>query len=590
MLPRGTGGSAAVSGASGLLAGETQGLALDFTDDFYYATTSLYGSARVIDTGTPANNYNSHPYGLLTYTNPSAKMTMGPSGLLRFGAHNLILSAEDFSHALWIKIDATVTANDAVAPDGTLTADKVVFADASANILQSVTTSFPTNLSIWILGTASQTIQVNDGTNPNAVTLTGAWQQVTVNTTVANPFINVSTNGSTTATTVWLWRAHIRRTPSDDTYLATTSAARYALPYEWSSAGVLQGILVEEARTNLLTYSEQFDNAAWSTTACTVTANAAVSPDGQTTAELLTPTAVSSFHRINNAAAAAATTSGTLSCFVKPNGYTQIALRENSASGVSAVFLLTGSGSVVGTHSVAGHTASNAVITALANGWYRLSFTYTLSGSATSSLGIYVLNGTWTTGDPHSLTFTADGTSGAYVWGAGHDAGAFATSYIPTLASTVTRAADNISLATSAFPYLQSATTVYIKYNYIGATTTPYPIALDNGAGLSVFAGIRHNANQFNTQAGAVTISPGLTTPGSNKIAFAQASADRAVSANGNAANTSVAAYTPGLATSLAIGQLGGTPSVYASTCYISQIMYLPRRASNAELVTLTTP
>lgn len=53
-----------VSLAKALAAGETQALALDLTDNFWQPSTGHYGSAYVLDTGTPANNYDSHPHGL----------------------------------------------------------------------------------------------------------------------------------------------------------------------------------------------------------------------------------------------------------------------------------------------------------------------------------------------------------------------------------------------------------------------------------------------------------------------------------------------------------------------------------------------
>src|SRR5690606_29812372 len=66
---------------------------LSFIDSFFLSSTSHYGSARVKDTGTPANNYNSHPFGLLSYPGASVKLCRGP-GNLRYGAHNLLLYSE----------------------------------------------------------------------------------------------------------------------------------------------------------------------------------------------------------------------------------------------------------------------------------------------------------------------------------------------------------------------------------------------------------------------------------------------------------------------------------------------------------------
>jgi hypothetical protein len=78
---------------------------------------------------------------------------------------------------------------------------------------------------------------------------------------------------------VYVEDAHLRRTPSDSTYLATTTAARYGLPFEWDASGNLQGILVEEARTELCLHNSDLTNAAWTKSNLT-TAKTATGPDG----------------------------------------------------------------------------------------------------------------------------------------------------------------------------------------------------------------------------------------------------------------------------------------------------------------------
>lgn len=429
--------------AKELAAGETQALAFDFTDDFWQADTGHYGSAWVKDTGTPANNYNSHPYGLLTYSAPSAKWVMGPAGLL------------------------------------------------------------------------------------------------------------VESTGK--------------------------------LPFEWDSSGNLLGILVEEARTNLCTYSEKFDNAAWSTTEITVAADSTTAPDGTTTADKVTPSTGTNYHRINNAAAVAADTTGTLSCFIKPNGYTQVALRENSSTGAAAVFDLTGSGSVDGTHAPGGTTINSATVTALPNGWYRCAFSYTKGGSSSSSLGIYVIDGSWTSGDPHSVTYAGDGTSGCYVWGAQHEVGAFPTSYIPTIGSTVTRAADNISLATSAFPYSTSVGTVFAQASSrFSAGTSPASAIDSNGRWLYVGnAGEVRSYDGVNITQAASTISDGAVF----KAAAALGSGSSSITQNGATADTGTFDNTMGTGTYY-IGS--GYTAAYMNG-HIKRLMHLPRKMSAAEIQTLTT-
>ena len=70
------------------------------------------------------------------------------------------------------------------------------------------------------------------------------------------------------------------------------------------------------------------------------------------------------------------------------------------------------------------------------NGWVRCSVTGTCVSSGSTALTFYL--------DGYGA-FTGDGTSGIYIWGAQLEAGAYATSYIPTLGASVTRLADACS-------------------------------------------------------------------------------------------------------------------------------------------------
>jgi hypothetical protein len=166
-------------------------------------------------------------------------------------------------------------------------------------------------------------------------------------------------------------------------------------------------------RYNLLTFSEEFDNAAWtlpgSPNQYTVTANAEIAPDGTTTADKLTPPAALSSGHIRQE------TTGNpreviRSCYAKSAGYDYLIIQNDNAAG-NAVFNLS-NGTVV--TAGAGITAT---ITPVGNGWYRCVAVY---GAASGGAGNRMALGISPDGVVVSVytSWTGDGTSGIYIWGA----------------------------------------------------------------------------------------------------------------------------------------------------------------------------
>jgi hypothetical protein len=203
-----------------------------------------------------------------------------------------------------------------------------------------------------------------------------------------------------------------------------------------------KGLLIEESRANAFTYSQDFGNAVWVRAITNVSTDVAVSPDGTTNADSLIPTTATGNHSIRQPTSLTNGVVYTMSGCFKANGYRRVMLRESTAFGNAAVFDLI-SGTVVGT------TSATGAITNFGNGWYRCQMTFTSGWTNTSDMNIFVMpdNGT----NFATASFTGDGTSGAYIWGAQLEAGAFATSYIPTTTTSLTRNADVVTMTGTNF-------------------------------------------------------------------------------------------------------------------------------------------
>ncbi len=182
--------------------------------------------------------------------------------------------------------------------------------------------------------------------------------------------------------------------------------------------------------TNKSQYSEQFENAYWGLVDTeTPTANDTTAPDGQTTADKIVPSANNNIHYIWNTTISL-TGQNTISVFAKYNGY-NIGIRpQGIGSGQAFANFDLQNGTILGS---GGTSYDDSSITSFGDGWYRISMT--MDNASTYGINFYAVNGTTATELP---TFTADGTSGYYLWGAQVNAGATLTPYVRTGATAQT--------------------------------------------------------------------------------------------------------------------------------------------------------
>lgn len=216
-----------------------------------------------------------------------------------------------------------------------------------------------------------------------------------------------------------------------------------------------RGLLIEEQRVNLLLRSEEFDNATWTKTRSSITANATTSPDGTANADrFVIDTTPATNHPVGQSASVTSGTTYALTVFAKADQFSQINLRFSAQFPAGNAYYDLNSGTVSSSGTIV-----SASMTSFGNGWWRCVLVMTANATGAAAGQIFLAQS-------NSITIaTADGTSGLFLYGAQLEAGSFATSYIPTVASTVTRAADDASMTGTNFSswYNQSEGTVVVS-------------------------------------------------------------------------------------------------------------------------------
>jgi hypothetical protein len=175
--------------------------------------------------------------------------------------------------------------------------------------------------------------------------------------------------------------------------------------------------LIQSMPYNLLTYSEQFDNAAWTKYIGSVTANATTSPSGLQNADKFIDSTDNEVHALYKAYTISGDT--TFSIYVKSAEYSKIAF-TNLSDGGTAKFDIS-NGTIISTSA----QWKNSTIQNVGNGWYRIaSTTNGISGS--KAIGTSLLNSS------NQEVFVGTGTSGIFLWGAQVNQGSTAKPYFAT--------------------------------------------------------------------------------------------------------------------------------------------------------------
>ncbi len=279
-------------------------------------------------------------------------------------------------------------------------------------------------------------------------------------------------------------------------------------------------LLTEPQSTNLALWSEDFSNGVWiNTENTTINVNVETSPDGSLTADKIIPDAVSSFHRIVQNSTIINGTNNTYSVFSKSNGCDYLVLRYNDGGGSNFNICFNVDTGIVEFNGGAGV----AEIIECKDGWYNCKYTFTSSGTNgsffLSARPIVVLSNAIT-------AYTGDGTSGLYIWGAQLEQQSYATSYIKTEGTTVTRNADVVTGAGDVTTFNSQEGVLYAEIAALSDDDSSFRcISLNDGTSSNVVKFVFYLNNIFaETVVGGVNqgtttyVFPSITS--SNKIAL----------------------------------------------------------------------
>jgi hypothetical protein len=391
------------------------------------------------------------------------------AGLVELVPYNLFSYSEQFTNAYWLKAASggvslpTITENTTIAPNGTTTADTIVFPAVSGSQFSfiynepGVVGSYTT--SIYLKGALGGEIiwisWTNDGVNylRKQLTLTTSWERYdyTANVPATNQGVifgidlRDSQQSAKPSQTIYAWGAQLVEGSTAKDYQKTET--RLNIPRLDYSNGTCPSLLVEPQRTNLLTYSSSFDNSDWVKSNATISANTIASPSAIQDADSIIENTATGIHIFYQGPIAASSGIYTTSMFFKKNTrqYAFLQIAVNGAADRFTAVIDLNNGNVTDTTTVGSPTSTSYTTEDFGNGWYRLTVSaqhnsgnvFLVSGLSDSATPTYNV-----TGEPN---YTGNGTGSVYAWGAQIEAGNYSTSFIPTTSASVTRNADVIS-------------------------------------------------------------------------------------------------------------------------------------------------
>ena len=351
--------------------------------------------------------------------------------------------------------------------------------------------------------------------------------------------------------------------------------------------------LLEPASTNIIEYSEDFSNSAWTKSNTTITSNSIISPDGTLNASTLTDNTANGIHRLRDSVSLSASTDYSLSVFAKKGTLSniQLALINTANSNTSSrVFDL--ENGVLG-ESLTNQTLSNSKITDYGNGWFKCEITAQLASTPNTYQITLATKSSGNATNASQVTYDGDGTGNVYIFGAQLEQGSYPTSYIPTNGTAITRAAETAIGSGDAATFNDSEGVLMAEISALANDGGNRIISLSDGSQVSrviIYYTSANNqinvisstnsTNQFNSSFIVSDIKS------SSKIAIKYKNNDFSFWVNGIKVGTSTSGLAPIGLSELAFDNGSGGANFYGKT---RELQYFDSVLTDAQLETLTS-
>jgi len=532
--------------------------------------------------------------GDLVFSRASSATRVASNGLIEKVRTNFALYSQDFTNAAWIKQNTTfssdtVTANAGTAFKGitqleTTNGVQNVYYDVAYTNHAFLQIGFGTNASDFGFSNydiQNKTLGSSSGILNNSIQDFGTYVRISlsINTTDKAAVFLIFANSAgdsrapsyTGTGSFKLFRAQFQTGDVATDYIATTSAAVSVGPVSGLPRldylnSTCPRLLLEPQRTNSQINSENF--ASWlGIDNVTISSNTTdtLDPSGYNGSDKITLLGGAPMRVYEFTGSSAGT--GTISLFVKAGTTPTIALFTSSSSLLVNFNLST---------QVVTPTTGTGTITSYGNGWYRITATATLGSN-----------------EVLQILFVGSAGQTIYIWGAQCEAGAYATSYIPTLGTSVTRVADAASKTGigSLIGVNQGSIYVELDANGLDTSTANYVFDLSDGTNfdanrVSIYWTTANDLNVFYGYGGtyaAVTYNFNFLT--TKKIAVRWTSTQLQVVVNG-VAQTAVT-YGNSSPTKLNIGSRFNDTELLSSA--IKECLLFNTTLTTAQLQELTT-